>query len=134
MQGMANHAGQQANAMLDNSENLIRILRIGHDTSIRGMGISLHDAIRRSRYKDLRAGFGPQDLRPFLTSHRDMLEVWFAYSEDKRTDGGWYITRSGVLGRLGDPSSRVHFGSLEDAVAEYVVRELDFWANLSNGR
>jgi hypothetical protein len=115
--------------MADDSTPLLRILQIGRDTSMRGAGVSLWEALTLSRYRDLRASFGPEDLRPLLDAHRDLLEVWFAYSEDKRTTGGWYLTRSGELGQVADSDSRIRFGSPAEAVAEYVVRELDFWSS-----
>ena len=70
-------------------------------------------------------------MRLVLKGHRELLEGWFAYSEDKRTSGGWYLLRSGEIGRVGDPESQMQFESLAEAVAEYVVRELDFWAGLA---
>jgi len=63
-----------------------------------------------------------------LKADLGLLEEWLAYSEDKRTTGGWYLLRSGEIGRVGDPDSRKFFECLEQAVADYVVRELDFWA------
>jgi hypothetical protein len=47
---------------------------------------------------------------------------------DKRTKGGWYITRDGEIGRVLQPATRREFSTIQDAVAEYVVLELDFWA------
>ena len=52
-----------------------------------------------------------------------------SYSEDKRTDGGWYILRDGTVGRLGKPATKRQFESLHQAVAEYVILELDFWSD-----
>jgi hypothetical protein len=111
-------------------EDLLAILRIGHETSMRGAGLSLHDALRQVRYADRRANFGSSDLRLLLLDHPSLTEAWFAYSEDKRTSGGWYLLRSGGIGRLSDPESHEHFESVDEAVAEYVVRELDFWTGL----
>lgn len=116
--------------MTDDNMDLLAILRIGHDTSSRGAGRSLRDALSRTRYKERRTRFGPGDLRPLLKVHREFAEQWFAYSEDKRTSGGWYLMRSGEIGRAGDPESQTRFDSLEEAVAEYVVRELDFWTGV----
>ena len=116
--------------MTDHKHYLLGILRIGHETSMRGAGLSLLEALRRAQYKDHRASFGPADLRPLLEADGGLLEEWLAYSEDKRTSGGWYLSRSGEIGRVGDPESRKSFESLEEAVAEYVVRELDFWTSL----
>ncbi len=94
---------------------LLDILRIAHETSGRGAGLSLREALRLVRYTDLRAGFEPADLRPLLKAEPELLEAWLAYSEDKRTTGGWYLLRSGEIGRVGDDESRRHFDSLEEA-------------------
>lgn len=109
---------------------LLDILQIGHETSMRGAGRSLRDALWRTRYRDRRPSFGAADLRSLLRADPELLEAWFAYSEDKRTKAGWYVLRSGEIGRVGKPKTRQRFDSPEDAVAEYVVRELDYWAGL----
>jgi hypothetical protein len=109
---------------------LLDILRIGHEVSMRGAGLSMFDALRRARYSDRRPSFDASDLRPLLQSDPELSEAWFAYSEDKRTNGGWYILRSGEIGRVDDRDALRRFASPEDAVAEYVVRELDFCAGL----
>jgi hypothetical protein len=116
--------------MSDDNSGLLDILRIGLETSRRGAGLSLRDALSRTHYTYRRSGFGPRELVPLIGSRRELAEGWFAYSEDKRTSGGWYLLRSGEIGRAGDPGSRLRFDTLEEAVATYVVRELDFWAGL----
>jgi len=116
--------------MNDGCTDLLEILRIGHETSMRGEGLSLREALTRTHYEDWRSVFGADDLRPVLEARRELCEEWFVYSEDKRTSGGWYLLRSGEIGRVGDPQSKMNFASPEEAVAEYVVRELDFWAGL----
>ena len=116
--------------MTDRNEDLLDILRIGHATSMRGAGLSLRDALQRTRYSDRRARFGSRELYRLVKANPTLSEEWFAYSEDKRTTGGWYLLRSGEIGRVGVPGSRRSFRSVEEAVAEYVVQELDFWANL----
>jgi hypothetical protein len=117
--------------MGDSGAELLGILRIGHETSMRGAGLSLREALDRIHYKDRRAAFGPDDLRLVLKAHQELLEEWFAYSENKRTSGGWYLLRSGKIGCVAGPKSQMQFDSVEEAVAEYVVRELDFWAGLA---
>lgn len=116
--------------MNNDDTDLLEILRIAQDTSMRGADISLHEALARTRYKERRITFGTDDLRRVLKEHRELCEEWIAYSEDKRTSGGWYILPSKKIGRVGDPESQIRFTSLEEAVAEYVIREMDFWSNL----
>ena len=38
----------------------------------------------------------------------------------------------GEIGRVGASESRICFDTLEEAVAQYVVRELDFWSDLAD--
>jgi len=107
---------------------LLKILQIGSDVSMRGMGISLQDAITQSRYKELRSAFTPADLVPLIQANSQLAQEWLSYSEDKRTSGGWYLLESGQIGEIG--GSQLKFPSTQLAVANYVVRELDFWAGV----
>jgi len=108
---------------------LLAILRIGHDTSMRGDGISLREALSRTRYSALRADIAPADLLPLLKGNQALILQWIAYSQDKRTSGGWYLTETGEIGAVDAPGAKLQFSCPEEAVAEYVLRELDFWAN-----
>jgi hypothetical protein len=108
---------------------LEQILRIGFVTSIRGDGISLRDAIAATYYKDMRTSFSPIDLIPFIQSNPAYVRDWLMYSEDKRTSGGWYLLEHSVVGQV-TSEVRLQYPSIEVAVAEYVVRELDFWAGI----
>ena len=117
--------------MSNDDLRLLAVLKIAHETSMRGEGLSLHDALIRAGYKDLRPSFSPSDLLPLVKGDRAFVEQWTAYSQDKRTSGGWYLLEQGEIGRVGKPGSRMCFDSLEEAVAEYVVRELDYWAGIA---
>ena len=116
--------------MLIDKSILIDILRVGHDTSMRGEGISLRTALERTNYINNRLQFGPNDLLPLIHETRSFVDEWISYSNDKRTAGGWYILHTGEMGTIKDPKLHLYFSSLEEAVAEYVVRELDFWAQV----
>jgi hypothetical protein len=106
-------------------DQLLNILKIGHDTSMRGEGISLHEALSRTGYANLRSSFNADDLQKIIKKHPDLPTQWQAYSEDKRTSGGWYITEDNIVGNLNGQQDK--FKTRSEAVAEYVVRELDYW-------
>lgn len=116
--------------MIDREAQLLDVLRIGHETSMRGEGISLREALMRRSYNEFRKTFGPVDLIEVVKTHPEITAQWIAYSEDKRTSGGWYLLRHLEIGQVGNPESRKQFDSIEEAVAEYVVRELDFWSSI----
>jgi hypothetical protein len=110
---------------------LLAILRIGHDTSMRGEGLSLRDALTRTRYRELRQEFQESDLLRHLQADASLVDEWLAYSEDKRTEGGWFLLRTALVGQIRRPAESIQFSSLENAVAAYVIRELDFWASIA---
>ncbi|MGD9332806.1 MAG: hypothetical protein PVJ53_15950 [Desulfobacterales bacterium] len=114
----------------DREAQLMGILKIGHETSIRGEGISLAEALERTGYKSLRKTFAQNDLTAIILKHPEITSEWLAYSEDKRTGGGWYILAKGEIGQIDNPESIKHFDAIEEAVSEYVVRELDFWSTV----
>ena len=116
--------------MENHTQDLLAILRIGHETSIRGAGVSLREALSRTRYRELRPQFEESDRLAHLRDHPDLIEEWLLYSEDKRTDGGWYLLQDGTIGQVRRRGEEIRFQSLEQAVAAYVVRELDCWAHL----
>ena len=109
---------------------LLPILRIGHNTSMRGAGVSLRDALKTTGYTEHRPIFSAADLLPIIGRDPSLVEEWMSYSENKRTDGGWYILRDGTIGRIGNPATKRQFEPIHRAVAEYVILELDFWADL----
>lgn len=119
--------------MTDRSARLDAILGIGHSTSMRGTGISLREALRVTGYAEYRTSFTAADLQPIVAAHPEIIEQWLSYSEDKRTNGGWYIRRNGQIGRVLQPETQREFGSIHEAVAEYVVLELDFWTHVRHG-
>jgi hypothetical protein len=113
--------------------DVLAIVEIGRETSSRGAGLSLREALSRTRYRDLRPLFNESDVLAVLKERPVLVEQWLSYSEDKRTKGGWYVLRSGLIGQVGRPSSTVRFSSIAEAVAAYIVRELDFWASITAG-
>ncbi|MGK2883290.1 MAG: hypothetical protein ACSLE8_00680 [Rhodococcus sp. (in: high G+C Gram-positive bacteria)] len=107
-------------------EEILKILQIGHDSSIRGLGLSLNQALKQARYRELRNTLSVSDLLPVIDKNPQLIEQWIMYSEDKRTDGGWYLSPKAAIGTIA--GDRIKFRGMQEAVAEYVLRELDFWS------
>lgn len=110
--------------------DLIAVLRVAFEISERGAGLSMNEALRRARYDERRPKIGVDQLSSVIEADPELAELWLAYSENKRTSGGWFILRSGEIGTVDDPGSRRSFPSMSDAVAEYVLRELDCCAGI----
>lgn len=108
----------------------IKVLDIGLDTSMRGEGVSLRTALERVNYKEKRNNLNLARLLELIKKYPYYIHEWVMYSEDKRTDGGWWLEENPPS--IGNFRSREKkaYRTIEEAVAEYVVRELDFWANL----
>ncbi len=102
--------------MKTSEEQLLPILKIDHDTSMRGEGISLKDALKRTRYSDLWPSFVQKDLEKTIKCHPEFILQWIMFSEDKRTSGGWHLSEPGVIGNLDGISDL--FDSIEEATAE----------------
>jgi hypothetical protein len=113
--------------------HLLAILRVAHETSFRGAGLSIRDALAGANYSSLRSTFAPSDLVPLIKRNPELVQDWLLFSGDKRTSGGWYLLESGVIGQVG-VHEQARFDTIEDAVAEYVVRELDSWVRVGRER
>jgi hypothetical protein len=115
--------------MISNAD-LVKILAIGHDTSMRGEGISLHEAISRSNYVNLRNKFDYKNLIQIIEINRDLITEWELYSMDKRTEGGFYL-KDDEIGSV-DVGCIERISNKPELVAKYVIRELDFWAKFQH--
>jgi hypothetical protein len=113
--------------MTERERVLEGILGIAHATSTSG-GLSLEQALERASYQAHRSAVSAFALLEILRLKPELAEQWLRYSEDKRTTGGWYVKHDGEVGRVLMPESRVAFDTTPEAVAEYVLRELDYWA------
>ena len=115
---------------------LLKILEIAREHSRIGSGRSLKDLLDTSGYSAVRPRLTPQAVQGLLTQRPDLATDWVNFSEDKRTSGGWALTREGdswaVTGSAstGSPHERALFSSLTEACAQYVLMELDFWSRV----
>jgi len=108
---------------------------VARDTSSRGRGVSLRDALQSANYRRCRPGLTPVNLTQHLSGRPDLIDDWLRYSEDKRTSGGWYIRAIGrewEIGRVALDSAIRRFSSAPEACAHYVLAELDFCAQVGN--
>ena len=112
-----------------NEQKISAVLAIGNEVAIRGAGISMADALERTRYTEIRSSLSVDDLIRAIEREPALIDQWIGYCEDKRTSGGWYLVpETFEIGQLNRPSTVKGFDSLEEAVANYVLHELDYWA------
>jgi hypothetical protein len=110
----------------------VSVLGVGHLTSIRSeAGLSLRDALAQVGYGNVRKDLNVEELKGLIAQQPNLIEEWDLYSADKRTTGGWYLNAARrEIGQIECAESVEQFATPEEAVAEYVLRELDFWFNL----
>ena len=105
-------------------------MNIGHDTSIRGRGISLNQALVEAGYLKFRKSFNALDLKNAIRAEPSFIEEWYSYSEDKRTSSGFFLANQAIHSMENLRKSR----SIEDKselIAEYIIQELDFWSGFN---
>lgn len=123
--------------MAPTREQLLSVLSIARDHSgLRGgRGLSLRQLIAESDYRAVRARIEASLLSAILRAEPAIVDDWLAYSEDKRTSSGWAFWQSrGGAWVIGDlAGAHEEFGSREFACAEFVLRELDYWAVRDGG-
>jgi hypothetical protein len=108
---------------------------------VRCEGMSLRDAIAGSGFHNVRDQLTEGDLAAYLAEQPEVAKAWWAFSEDKRTKGGWALVEQGSRWALSEPfpspespgTSR-EFDDLAEACAAYILAELDFWVALEDRR
>ena len=118
----------QGPSLGDAGYRLMPFLRIAQHLRSGDAAASIREALQRSGYSAARPSFGAQEVREMLTAHPPLLEAWLSYSDGKESRDGWYVLRDGEIGRVSHPASQRQFGSIEEAVAEFILRELDHYA------
>lgn len=105
--------------------------RVGHPLA----GRSVDDLLEGLDYATLRRAIDRYALMAFVERHPECIEAWQGYSADKRTPGGFYFLSDqcqvGSVEAGGVRTDALTFDSAAEACATYILRELDYWAALS---
>src|SRR5262245_45469764 len=106
------------------------ILSIGQDTSIRNAeDLSMEKVLRHTHYRELRGELSHELVSAALRARPQAIEQWVEYSQDKRTERGWALEpEARRIHRPAHPNSSYTFASLPEAVAAFVLHELDYWS------
>jgi hypothetical protein len=107
---------------------------------------SLAALIDAAEYRAVRRRLTVPMVALCISADPDLVADWLAFSEDKRTTGGWAFEaqRRGPLGRRqwkvwqpfpeGETRPLRRYDRAETACAEYVLAELDYWAAIGDQR
>ncbi len=89
---------------------------------------SMRDLVAESGYYRVETILALELLHSHLNAEPSLIEDWERWSQDKRTSGGWYLTRSVGGLTVGSLDGRFEptrfYASAMEACAEFIVREL----------
>ena len=113
-----------------------RVLFADDVTSLAGRygkqeALSIHEMVTRTQYLERREELTVAAVRESLAASPERLAEWLEYSADKRSKGGWYIRAEhgcvevGHLGSDGRVAEKRSYADLEEACAEFILRELE---------
>lgn len=91
---------------------------------------SMHSLLRDTGYFETYEQISEKDIYKALIQHPEFLKEWLQWSENKRTDEGWYFNQSngnkylvGYLSRTGTTQNEYTDASL--ACAVYIKHEIE---------
>ena len=111
-------------------EKLLKVLKIAYEISYKGSGISLNKAMIQCDYNVIRKNIDIKEMIFLLQSNSNLTKDWIQYSEDKRTSGGFFI-KGKIVGSIDNNIRNVSYKSKEIALANFILRELDFWLKIN---
>lgn len=86
------------------------------------------EALKRSNYSEVRRTLTEEQLITALKATPHLVQEWTMYSDNKRTSGGYYLSNL-VIGSLHSEADKYTFENNEEAVAKFIILELDYWSN-----
>ena len=82
-----------------------------------------------SKFTDFYNVITKQDIKDYLSRHKNVIDSWEIWSEDKRT-WGYYLSIEpdkyfiGSLDKDGKENFSKSFATIDDACAEFILREV----------
>jgi hypothetical protein len=125
--------------------HVVRICHIARDFRAPGAP-SLRALIDAADYRSIRPRLTIPLVVVCISADPELVTDWRAFSEDKRTTGGWAFDaeRRWPLGRRrwkvwepfpdGEAPAPRWYDNGRTACADYILTELDFWAAVSDER
>jgi hypothetical protein len=87
--------------------------------------------LRQAGYAQARAGVEAADVQGVLAAYPALRDAWLGYAEAKTSPDGWYVTRDAEVGQLARPAAQRRFASIDAAVAQFILHELDYHAGIA---
>ena len=93
--------------------------------------------LQESKFADFHNDITKQDIKDYLSRHKNLIDNWEIWSEDKRT-WGYYLSISpdkyfvGSLDKDGKENFSKSFATAEDACAEFILKEVSAILDIKN--
>lgn len=90
----------------------------------------MYDLLKSTGYFENADSIAIKALEDYLKNNNDVIKEWLAYSEDKRTSGGWYIiekNNSTIVGHLDNeigPAEEKEFNDISKACSVFIFNEI----------
>ncbi len=85
--------------------------------------------LQESKFADFHNDITKQDIVDYLSQHKNLIDKWKIWSEDKRT-WGYYLSINhdnysvGLLDKDGKENFSKSFATAEEACAEFILKEV----------
>ncbi len=93
--------------------------------------VSINSLLKASGYLENYSQISETDIRNEIVCNPDCIKEWFQFSEDKRTNKGWYLKKYngtyivGYLTPTGDETQKQRYDKDIDACAAFIKREIE---------
>lgn len=93
--------------------------------------------LQESKFVDFHNDITKQDIIDYLSRHKNLIDNWEIWSEDKRTWGYYLILNPdnysvGSLDQDGKENFSKSFATAEEACAEFIMREVSAILDIKN--
>lgn len=93
---------------------------------------SIYTLLQETGYFELHSQILECDIHEAVTQHPECVHQWLAWSEDKRTDGGWYFQQDergkyivGLFAPEEGSSQRTEYSDANSACAAFIKHEIE---------
>lgn len=108
------------------------IVRLPHTFYESGNTLSMHDLLKKINYVEVQDEISDIDFQRALIEHPEYIDSWLAWSENKRSDAGWFFEISpygqytvgcfdSKLGRMNERN----YSNSSSACAFFISKEID---------
>jgi hypothetical protein len=121
-------------------QQILEIVSLGYDTLARGDALSLYSVFANRGYEKLIGQMRTSKLVPLLRQESDVVQKWLKYGEAKTVKQGLKVSSNPIelisfdspqLIGLDTPQVIGIYRTIEDAVAEFILREIGYWCGIS---